>query len=489
MRLARKLTLPAPVAPTASDESYWLQDVRPTTATAPVDGTVQADVAIIGGGLTGLWTSIRLLENDPSQRVVIIEANHCGSGASGRNGGQVHSWFESLNRLAAVTDEAEALRLAKASAEVIDELEKLQISGDLDMDLRLDGWLWTASSTMQEGAWDAVVEACAKHGVAPYADVDASEIAAWTGSDVSYQGIIEPRAGTLHPGKLMKSLKEYAARKGAVIYEHSPVTSIETGSPLTLQTPGGKVVTSNAMIATNIWASAIPELRRKMYVVDSQVIATEPVPDRLDAMGWKNGEAICDSQRQVLYYQRTPEGRIIFGHGSGRTIFRDRIGPKQNRRPGGVAESIREFHRVYPGLKDLKIEYDWVGGVDCVPSHVPMLGNLSGHNNLFYAIGWNGTALAQIPATARISASMILGRNDEWANSKLINQTAAKNLPPEPLRFIGANIVRAALMRKTRAEIKGQRPGCITEAIVKLMPEGTAKKARTHQKIASTIPE
>lgn len=490
MKPARKLTLSTPIEPSAGDESYWLHNSRPAnTSFAAFDGTIQADIAIIGGGLTGLWTAIRILDNDPLQKVVVLEANRCGSGASGRNGGQIHSWFESIDRLAEVTDEDEALRLANASADAIDELEKLQASGELDMDLRLDGWLWTASSTAQEGAWDSAVETCAKYGFAPYKPVDASEIAARTGSSTSYQGVVEARAGTLHPGKLMASLKEYARQKGAIIHEYSPVASIETGTPLTLHAPGGTVIAGNAMIATNIWASAISELRRKMYVVDSQVIATEPIPERLDSLGWKNGEAICDSQNQVLYYQRTAEGRVIFGRGSGRTIFRDRIGRNKNRNPRGVAESIKEFHRVYPGLADVKIEYDWVGGIDCVPSHVPLLGNLAGHDNLFYAVGWNGTALAQIPAAARIAASMILGMNDEWAKSKLINQRIAKKLPPEPLRFIGANIVRAALARKTRAEISDQKPGRITEAIVKLMPEGTAKKVRAHRETTSTITE
>ncbi|NKX52210.1 FAD-dependent oxidoreductase, partial [Arthrobacter deserti] len=288
MTTTQHFKLRTPVVPDARDESYWLQSTRPvdTTPAPTLSGPADADVAINGGGLTGLWTAIRLLESDPALRVVVLEADHCGSGASGRNGGQVHSWFESLDRLAAVTDKDEAFALAQATADAIEELHDLQSNGTLDMDLRLDGWLWTASSRAQEGSWEKALKLCAEHGVSPYTLLGAAEISRRTGSDASYAGVVEQRAGSLHPGKLMRSLKNYAAAKGAVIHEHTPVQSVQGGRQVVLQTPHGQVTAGKVLIATNVWASSIPELRKKMYVVDSQVIATAPVPDKLDALGW-----------------------------------------------------------------------------------------------------------------------------------------------------------------------------------------------------------
>jgi glycine/D-amino acid oxidase-like deaminating enzyme len=101
----------------------------------------------------------------------------------------------------------------------------------------------------------------------------------------------------------MRNLKKYAIRKGVTIHERTPALSISTGPQVRIETPGGELKAAKVLIATNAWASSIPELRRKMYVVDSQVIVTEPIPDQLDALGWKSGEAICDAQNQVLYYQ------------------------------------------------------------------------------------------------------------------------------------------------------------------------------------------
>lgn len=472
--MARQFTLPTPLAADEEDQSFWLQDTAKLAHRFPrLTGSAHADVAIIGGGLTGLWSAIRILEAAPRTRVVVLEALQCGAGASGRNGGQVHSWFESLDRLADVTGEEEAFQLAQATSDAIDELAALQEAGELDMDLRLDGWLWTASSLAQEGAWDAALEQTAARGVSPYAAIGAAELERRTGSSASYIGVVEGKGGSLHPGKLMRSLARYAASKGVEIYEHSPVNELTTGTTAMLRTPGGSVEADKVLLATNVWASSIPELRRKMFIVDSEVIATEPIPERLDSLGWKDGASICDGQDQVLYYQRTVDGRVVFGRGSGRTTFRDRVGPEFNRRPDGTGETIAEFHRVYPQLRDVRIEYDWTGAIDCVPSHVPLFGNLAGQPNVFYALGWNGTALAQIPATSRIIASMILGVADDRGKSKLINQRRAKSLPPEPARFIGANVVRAAVIRKNRAEIANRRPGKMVEAVLTLMPKGT----------------
>jgi glycine/D-amino acid oxidase-like deaminating enzyme len=293
--------------------------------------------------------------------------------------------------------------------------------------------------------------------------------------------VVEEEGGSLHPGKLMRSLARYADRLGVRIHEHTPVSRIETATGrrggARLSTPGGVLSAGSVLLATNVWASSIPELRRRMFVVDSEVIATEPVPERLDAMGWTGGEAICDAQQQVLYYQRTVDGRVVFGRGSGRTIFRDRVPGALNRRPGGPSamdETIAEFRRVYPQLADVAIDYDWTGGIDCVPSHVPQFGRLAKDPGIFYAIGWNGTALAQVPACSRIIAAMIAGDDDEWGRSALIDQPAS-SLPPEPVRFIGANVVRWGIVRKNRAEIANRRPSLVVRAVIRFMPKGSSE--------------
>ena len=145
------LIMRKPVVAPREDWSFWLQDIDAGPVTEPLGGNVVADVVIVGGGFTGLWTALRLLDAEPSMKVVILEAVFCGAGASGRNGGQVHSWFAEIDALAAVVGQEEATELCQDTADVIAELRRLQQDERIDMDLRLDGWLWTASSIAQEG--------------------------------------------------------------------------------------------------------------------------------------------------------------------------------------------------------------------------------------------------------------------------------------------------------------------------------------------------
>jgi len=470
--MAKTFTLRPPVPAQPEERSYWIQTTAPEgpVITAPLRADIRTPIAIIGGGFTGMWTAWRILEQNPDQRIVILEADFCGSGASGRNGGQVHSWFGSLGYLRALVGKKEAIHLARETSHAITELKKLQDDGTFEMDLRLDGWILGASSKAQEGAWLESMEQLAEHGETPYRELDAEELKARTGSTSAYQGILEENAGSMNPYKLARSMRQRLIERGVEIYEDTPVLTMCGGSPVTLTTPGGKVTADKVLVATNAWANSIPEMNRYMYAVDGQVTVTEPIPEKLDELGWKNGEAIADGQMQVLYFQRTKDGRILLGQGSGLPIYKDRLTARNNRNPKLVPPVIKELHRMYPTLKDVKIEYEWLGPIDIVATHIPMMGTLKNEPNIFYCVGWSGTALAQIPVISRILASHLLGTNDEWSRSKLFNPAHRTRIFPEPLRFIGATLVRLAVIRRVRKEIQNKKVDPITRFLVSLMP-------------------
>ncbi|MGO4852133.1 NAD(P)/FAD-dependent oxidoreductase [Phaeovulum sp. W22_SRMD_FR3] len=459
----------------AADRSFWLQDAGAAPASAPLSGAADCDVAIIGGGYCGLWTALRLKEQAPDLRVTILEADICGGGASGRNGGQVHSWFAEIDLLTRLVGPEDAVRLCRATTDAIDELAGLQASGTVDMDLRLDGWLWTASSEAQEGAWLQAVSGAAAQGESPLRPISAAALRHRTGSSVSYIGVEETRAGSVQPAKLALGLRALAQRRGVVIHEQSPVDHIDAGKPCRLRTPGGQLTAGKVVIATNAWGAAIPELRRYMYVVDSQIIATAPVPDLLDRIGWTQGESICDAQSHVLYYQRTAAGRVIFGRGSGRVAYAGAFGADFNRRtPGGKADvradNIRELHRVYPDLSGVGITHDWTGPIDCMAEHLPVFGHLSGQPDILFGVGFNGTGIAQTPVAGRILASLVLGRDDPWSRSGLVGLERRTALPPEPFRYLGARVVRHAIRLRNDAEIENRRPGALVRLLSSLTP-------------------
>ena len=463
-----RLRQPAVAAP--SDRSFWLQDIGADAATAPLDGSERADVVIVGGGYTGLWTALRIRELAPEMRVTVLEADLCGSGASGRNGGQVHSWFAELDQVGAVVGVEEARQLCAETVDAITELEQLQRQGVIDMDLRLDGWLWTASSIAQEGAWERAVALTEAAGADRFRPLTAEEIERRTGSSASYAGVVEPNAGTVHPAKLAAGLRDLAISRGVIIHEHSPVIDIAPGRTCTVRTARGTVQAEKVVLAANAWLSALPELRRHLYVVCSQVIATAEAPGLLDRIGWRDGASICDSQRNVLYYQRTPRGRVIFGRGSGEVAFRGDFGAGFNRSPQHGRDNLRELHRVYPALRGVPVEYDWAGPIDCVPEHVPVFDHLRGHPNVVFGMGFNGTGIAQTPIGGRILASLVLERKDRWSGSGLVGIARRHRLPPEPFRYLGARLVRSAIRRINDAEIRNQRPGAVTRLVAGLMP-------------------
>ncbi|MBZ9719656.1 FAD-binding oxidoreductase [Mesorhizobium sp. AD1-1] len=469
------LRLRQPVVALPSDRSFWLQDVSAGAATEPLQGNERADVLIVGGGYTGLWTALRIRELAPETRVIVLEADLCGSGASGRNGGQVHSWFAELDQISAVVGLEEARQLCADTVASIAELKTLQRDGTIDMDLRLDGWLWTACSIAQEGAWDKAVGMAAAVGENRFKPMTAEDIEQRTGSSASYVGVVETNAGTVHPAKLAIGLRDLALARGVIIHERSPVLAIEPGRICRARTAQGLVQAEKVVLAANAWLSALPELRRHLYVVGSEVIATAAVPELLDSMGWRDGASICDAQAQVLYYQRTSPGRVVFGRGSGTIAFRGNFGASFNRSPLHGRDNVRELHRVYPSLRGVAVEYDWSGPIDCVPEHVPVFDHLRDHPNIFYGMGFNGTGIAQTPIGGRILASLVLERKDRWSASGLVGIERRMSLPPEPLRYLGAKLVGSAVHRKNEAEINNRKPGRITNLVAGLKP-GRRKK-------------
>jgi len=156
---------------------------------------------------------------------------------------------------------------------------------------------------------------------------------------------------------------------------------------------------------------------------------------------------------------------VIFGRGSGEIAFGADLHAGFNRSPQHGSDNLRELARVYPSLRDVSVEYDWSGPIDCVPEHIPVFGSLTGHPNIFFGFGFNGTGIAQTPVGGRILASLALERKDRWSESGLVGLARRSTLPPEPARFLGAKLVRLAIRRRNALEIRNERPGFLTRAI------------------------
>lgn len=456
--------------------SLWLQEALNGAQDEPaLHGSREVDVAIAGGGFVGLWTAIRIKQHAPDCDVAILERDICGGGASGRNGGFALSWWPKLSSLVEQCGPDEALRLGHASAAAIDEIGEFCEQHDIDAKFRRGGFLWTATTPAHIGAWEGVVSRCERLGVNAFERPDPSEVARRTGSPVHLAGVFESQAATVQPALLVRGLRRVALGLGVRIYENSLVVGFTRSRPLIVRTVGGSLKADKLIVATNAWAASLPELRRSIVVVSSDMAVTPSIPDRLTQIGWTGGECITDSQMMVAYYRTTADGRIAFGKGTAGVTFGGHVGESFDRDERRTRLVEFDFRRYYPTLHDVPVEHHWGGPIDRTPNSLPIFGHLGGREHILYGVGWSGNGVGPSVLGGKILSSLALGIEDEWSATPLVGGNRGR-FPPEPARFVGAQIVREAVIRKERAEALGHKPRPLAVLVARLAPAGLEDK-------------
>jgi len=454
--------------------SLWLQEALADGETdAPrLQGEVRAEVCIVGGGYTGLWTALRLKELEPALDVALVEADVCGGGASGRNGGFVLSWWPKFHTLAKLCGSEEALRLGHASADAVADIGKFCADHGIDAHYHYDGYLWAATNEAQVGTWRSAMEELDRAGVHPFVELSREEAAQRSGSPVHLGGAFEATGAIVQPALLARGLRRVALERGVRIFERSPMTVLERGGTgPRVRTAGGSVWAGRVVVAMNAWAARFAEVRRRIVVVGSDIVATEPIPARLAEIGWTDGLSISDSRLLVHYYRTTDDGRIAFGKGGGALALSRWVGSwfEGASRRRGIVE--RAFRRTYPMLGDVRIPSSWTGPIDRTRTGLPFFWALGGRPDVFVGVGYSGNGVGPSCLGGRILASLALGRDDEWSRCGLVRSPMGR-FPPEPFRFLGGQVVRDAIARKERAEDEGRRADGLTKALVRLAPAG-----------------
>ena len=464
--------MPAP----AKHRSFWLQECAGDAPDQPpLQGSDKTDVAILGGGYVGLWTALRIKELQPSCDVTILEQDICGGGASGRNGGFVLTWWPKLASLTKLCGQEEAVRIGHSSEAAIDEIESFCTQHAIDGDFRRGGSLWTATCDAHLGSWEGVLRICEKMGVEPFRRLDPAEVAARAGSPVHRAGVFESTAAIVQPAALARGLRRVALQKGVRIYENTKAFSFTRKSPITIQTAQGSLSTKKLVIATNAWAASIRELGRAIVVVSSDIVTTAPIPERLEKIGWHKDLSITDSQTMVDYYRISRDGRIAFGKGGWTLAYGGNIGVNFDRHPRRAAEVTADLRRYYPMLNDVPVTHDWSGPIDRTPDSLPVPGYLNRERSIVYGIGWSGNGVGPAVIGGKILASLALERDDEWSRHPLVGRPV-RGFPPEPIRYLGAHLVRTAVAAKERAELGDKKPSWWSVRLSKFAPAGVEDK-------------
>jgi len=400
--------------------SYYAATANEKTDFAPLQGDQQADVCVIGAGFTGIATALNLAER--GYNVHVVEANKVGWGASGRNGGQMISGVAGEKHFSKNADDDLLWDMRWRGHEIIKQrVEQYGINCDLKY-----GYVDVAIKPRHLREFEEDFELLQNHSFShEYRMLDKEETRHTTGTDKYLGALLNMGNGHLHPLNLCVGEAMAAVARGATIYEGSSVLRINHGAKPTVVTANGSVTAEHVVVAGNAYHFVEPKLRGIMFPVNSFIIATEPLTDDQVASVNPMDLAICDPNFVLQYYRLSADKRLLFG--ARINYFGDD--------PGFIERHHKPLMlRLYPQLKEIKIDYAWGGTIGVPLNRVPQMGRVS--RNVFYSQGYSGHGVNVTHLAGEIMADAVAGtmeRFDVFAGIK-------------PTRFPGAHIFRKPLV-------------------------------------------
>jgi glycine/D-amino acid oxidase-like deaminating enzyme len=428
--------------------SFWLAN-RPPHELVSLTGDLNADIAIIGGGFTGLWTAVALKELAPAATIVLLERACLGYGGSGRNAGQVSGCIDHSHQKAiAHFGLAEARRMATLGLQNLDEIGQFFRHHKLECEFARTGQLLVALTPAQVDDARAAVAAAAQVGIPDARLLSADETRAELNSPLYLGGAIDPTWGIVNPIKVVDGLRQVATTAGVKIFEHTPVTAIDgTGCNVRVKTPTGTVVGDKVILATNAYSHhLIPRLLRRYIPLYDYVLVSEPLtPAQLAAIGWQRRQAVVDGRTFFNYYRLTADNRILWGTSEARYYSGNRVDESCDHSETHYAALRASFIRHFPQIDDLKFPYAWGGPIASTTRLTPFFGSLTG-GKIHYGLGYTGLGIANSHLAGKILAHQTLGIPSPLLDLAIVRHQPLR-YPPEPIRSWAVNLITRSLRR------------------------------------------
>ncbi len=464
---------------------YWLEEAGSVTSMPELVGERSADVVVIGGGYTGLWTAWQIRKLEPNATVVLLEGDLCGRGPSGRNGGFCNVMWFSLPNMRARWGDAAALAVARASREAVTGIESFCRDEGVDAWFRRGGYLQVSTAPAHDGTWDEAVAACRELGEDDAVrSFDRAGVAERCVSPAFRAGAFYPDSATVQPARLALGLRRRLLAAGVEIFERSPVRRLAAdgsflgsiapkklplpaGGGVVARTDRGTVRAGAAVVAIGGAAKAPgAPLRDSLTVSSSHVVLTEPVPELLEEIGWTGGECITDGRTLIDYFRTTPDGRIAFGWGGGRIAMGARLHGRAELDRDVVDAAAARLREYFPALVGRRITHAWGGPVNVSPTHLPVVVPLRG-GRAFVAAGYTGNGVGPSHMVARTLASLALDRHDEPSRLAFVDPSPTR-VPPEPFHWLGGETIRRALISKENSQLANEDPSPIADLISRI---------------------
>lgn len=449
--------------------SLWHDSVDTDWTPRPaLRGDIDADVAIVGAGFTGLWTAYYLAEADPSLRIVVLEAETAGYGASGRNGGWCSALFPaSLSTLAAMGDRDRALAQHREMRATVDEVIKVAAAEGIDAHVAKGGTIALARSRAQ---WRR-----ARHEVAEARSwdrdeedlrlLDRAEATSVLRGTRTVGATYTPDCAAIHPARLVRGLADAVERRGVTIYERTPVRTISAGRA---HAADGDVRATTVIRATEGYTPSLGGHARTLIPVYSLIIGTEPLPaSTWDEIGLARRETFTDHRHLIIYGQRTADDRLVFGGRGAPYHFGSSIRPEFDRDERVFAKLYAALVDLFPVLEGTRVTHAW-GGALGIPRDWCASVGLDRATGLGWAGGYVGDGVSTTNLAGRTLRDLVLERDTELTRLPWVGHRSPA-WEREPWRWLGVNTGLRAMTLADAEEGLTRLPSVVAKAVSPLL--------------------
>jgi len=431
------------------NRSVWLADKAPYVRTEALTSDRAADVVIIGGGFTGLSTAYHLSKRFPEKSVVILEAREVGSGASGRNGGQMLNWVHGFEP----RSPEEARRIYEATREGIVSTLAIVSEHGLPVPMRSEGHLDLVTTARAADESQGALEAIAGSGI-PLRFLGRSELRKQIELEGVEGAIFDPGGGEIDGLAYLRGLRPVLEARGVTIFESTPVVRIREGRTIEVETPRGTVRAPAAVLATNAYTPHLGYFRSGIVPLHSHALATESLPaEEWARRGFRSGANFIDDRPRISYGTMTGSGRVLFGGGSNRA-YRYLYG-NGTRSEGPSDRSVEDMRRrlvsYLPRLEGVAITHRWSGPVALTLSRLPTMGVRGAHRNLYFAVGYSGHGITLSNLAGKVLTDLYSRADERWRGLPFYQRTL-RYVPSEPFRFLGYHIFTRLTGRSPRVQ-------------------------------------
>ena len=437
----------------ADQYPYWYEDADEPDSNPTLVRTENCDLAIVGGGYTGLWTAIIAKERDPSRDVVLIDAAECGSAASGRNGGFMDASLTHGigNAMARWPDEVEILE--ELGLRNLNEIEAAIKKYDIDCDYERTGVIEVANtqhppSYLEEVRAEFELMQRLGHDV-EWLDADAMQ--AEVHSPIYTGGLWDKDGSALvDPARLVWGLKRAAESLGVRIYEDTKATDLKRdGIGVMVTTPLGAIRAGKVALATNAFKPVLKRLSNFIAPVYDYCMVTEPLTDeQMDSIGWKHRQGLSDLANQFHYYRLTEDNRILWGGYDAVYYWGGKVSAELESRPETWAKLSQHFFETFPQLEGVRFSHMWGGVIDTSSRFTVFWGRAMG-GRVAYALGYTGLGVASSRFGAAVMLDLLHGRNSIATRTQFV-QGRPLPFPPEPFRFVGIQATKWSMDREDK---------------------------------------